>query len=722
VTSPWELNVKPAFLADLLALPNRRLARQVQQGVEGLRLDPRPDGHHRKKLKGHKDPVFRLRLGDYRLFYTFGDRWVRLLALRLHHRGYDDAAIGYERPAATPPPDDGAPASSASTPEEEADAGAQADPTPADPAPATTTVRPLPAPLTEELLADLAVPPEHRPALLRCADEDALLGAAVPDDVRLRVVEALFPRPVEKALQEPDLVLSGSGDLVRFAAGELSLKDFLLRLDGDQERAVDWATPGPLLVKGGPGVGKSVTLLYRVRALLEQARHAGKPPPRVLLATYTNALCRFSRHLLGRLIGPDGLRSVSIQTADRLACSVARRHGRLDEAIASEAQLRQAVAEARRQALAGEGTKAVLPPERFRDGYLLDEFAWVIEGRGLTSRQAYLDADRAGRGVRLTAKERGAVWEVYRAYRDRLGADGLVSWGQVRGRALGLVREGAYAERYDAVLVDEAQDLTPLSLGLLVGLCRTPEGACLTADANQSVYSRGFTWRHVDERLNFQGRTVLLRRNYRTTRQITTAAAALLAAGGGGDAEALAADCVLDGPRPLLRPYDDLGGLAAQAAAFLRSSALRLRAGPQAAAVLTPTQKLGKAVAAALARAGVPARYMAGGELDLDADVVKVLTLHSAKGLEFPTAVVAGLAEGVLPRSLPRATPEERKEEEEHARRLAFVGMTRAMHHLLVLYPRRCPSPFVAQLDKDLWDLGGDAAQGAPVAEAVVGR
>jgi mRNA-degrading endonuclease RelE of RelBE toxin-antitoxin system len=103
----WELNFKPAFLTDFVALPSEKVKRQVQHGVEGLLKDPRPDGHTRKKLKCHQRPVYRLRTGDYRVIYTFGQGWVRLLAVKKHHDGYDDDSIGYEEPAAVPPPDDG---------------------------------------------------------------------------------------------------------------------------------------------------------------------------------------------------------------------------------------------------------------------------------------------------------------------------------------------------------------------------------------------------------------------------------------------------------------------------------------------------------------------------------------------------------------------------------------------------------------------------------------
>src|SRR4051812_42971060 len=93
----WELTLKPTFLAELLALPSR-MARQVQQKVAWLRDDPRPDGHHKKKLKGQDRPLYRLRIGDYRLFYTFGEGWIRLLALRPRRDAYDDEDIAYEEP------------------------------------------------------------------------------------------------------------------------------------------------------------------------------------------------------------------------------------------------------------------------------------------------------------------------------------------------------------------------------------------------------------------------------------------------------------------------------------------------------------------------------------------------------------------------------------------------------------------------------------------------
>jgi DNA helicase II / ATP-dependent DNA helicase PcrA len=69
-------------------------------------------------------------------------------------------------------------------------------------------------------------------------------------------------------------------------------------------------------------------------------------------------------------------------------------------------------------------------------------------------------------------------------------------------------------------------------------------------------------------------------------------------------------------------------------------------------------------------------------ELDPDAAGVTLMTLHSAKGLEFPVVFLTGLEEGVFPHSRSMSEPEELEEE----RRLCYVGLTRARHRLFLSY------------------------------------
>ena len=101
-----------------------------------------------------------------------------------------------------------------------------------------------------------------------------------------------------------------------------------------------------------------------------------------------------------------------------------------------------------------------------------------------------------------------------------------------------------------------------------------------------------------------------------------------------------------------------------------------------------------------------------------DADAVTMITLHAAKGLEFPVVFIGGLEEGVFPHS--RALDDEKELEEE--RRLAYVGMTRAMRRLFLSHAWRratwgmgqpsVPSRFLLEIPAELM-VGPDLASGS---------
>jgi DNA helicase-2/ATP-dependent DNA helicase PcrA len=111
-----------------------------------------------------------------------------------------------------------------------------------------------------------------------------------------------------------------------------------------------------------------------------------------------------------------------------------------------------------------------------------------------------------------------------------------------------------------------------------------------------------------------------------------------------------------------------------------------------------------------------PAEFLQQIALIADADtlrddegLVTLMTLHNAKGLEFPIVFIIGCEDGVFPHS--RALDEGGLEEE---RRLAYVGITRAMRDLYITYARRrnafgansfgVRSRFIDEIPRDLTD------------------
>ncbi len=96
---------------------------------------------------------------------------------------------------------------------------------------------------------------------------------------------------------------------------------------------------------------------------------------------------------------------------------------------------------------------------------------------------------------------------------------------------------------------------------------------------------------------------------------------------------------------------------------------------------------------------------------DRTADAVVMMTIHSAKGLEFPTVFLVGMEEGIFPSMQTIVNPEEIEEE----RRLAYVALTRAKRKLYVTYAHERmifgrtqnnpKSRFISEMSKESYDF-----------------
>jgi superfamily I DNA/RNA helicase/mRNA-degrading endonuclease RelE of RelBE toxin-antitoxin system len=691
-----ELSIKASCTHEIHGL-NKETITVFWEKIDFLLKDPLPDGAHKKKLAGYDD-LYRLRVGSFRVFYSFGSDWVRLLAIRQRKEAYSkkNAAIAAETPNFTPTASTDDALDDALADEEER---SKAPPTFSFDASSSIiklSSTPLPQKLTVEWLQEIRIPEACIGQLVQCTSEEQLLACKVPDQVLQRVVENIYPKAVAEILSQPNLRVGSLVDLVRFKEGTLS--SFLLQLDVEQEKLIDWALKGPTLVRGGAGTGKSTVALYRVRALLR--RPGAKPGERVLFATYTSTLRSISEQLLQQILDPSELARVRVATCDEIARQI----------VAGRRQIGPKVADARevlREIRKGFSAPGATPSERklrtaalarLSDGYLLDEFAWVIEGRDLTTLEAYQAAARPGRSVPFGAKMREAIWALWETFRGALGEQNAETFGRWRREALQYVMQKPDAHAYDFVLIDEAQDLSPVTMRLMAHLARTPEGICFAADDKQSIYTRGFGYADVDPRLQFKGRTAILDRNYRSTAEIDRAAFSMLTPDEGQTLTASLSPH--HGPTPVLLRGVKPGEEGKWAAKFLLEMGRFLRVRPGAAAVLVPDKATGEAVAKAMTSAGLEAQYVKSDAVDLSAGAVRVLTMHSAKGLEFPSVVV-------IPRGGPAQAGGEGEEieAEQRRRRLLYVAMTRAMRGLLVMQVKGDEDPLLSQLPTDPWNV-----------------
>ncbi|MGG6295192.1 UvrD-helicase domain-containing protein [Leptolyngbya sp. AN02str] len=693
---PFEIIHKPTFTNQLLAIPKERVV-QILEKIEVLRDDPKPHGSLKKKLHGYKGDIYRLRSGDFRIIYTYGGGWVALLGVDARKDIYKGDKLVAEDTEVDV------------TPFSKLDDLLTPEKTSVPPPKPSQTENLLPVKLTEDLLDRLLIPKACFPTLLACRTFDDLLEADVPDGVRDRLFDCITAPNFDQVLSQPSFVTGTPDELLRFKEGDLL--GFLLKLNPEQEKFVTWAVnaTGPTLLKGSPGTGKSTVALYRTREILKQLQANGTRQPRILFTTYTNALVTFSEQLLQQLLGQEA-QFVEVKTADALMSSLVRQStgqpkiGTTKELLKFIQQaVPKAIATLEGNVLQQQAQRLIL--QRLQPEYLLEELTEVIDARGIETLEDYQATPRTGRSIPLNKTQRQAIWKLRHYFNELLATQGIETWAQMRNRALALLQSTPQPPLYDAVIIDEAQDLSPTILRFLIQLCRESNRFFITADANQSIYGSSFRWSDVHESLKFVGRTGILKVNHRTTQEIGEAAYSYLQEGklDEDDSDRL---YIHTGPPPAVRAVADRNSEGNLLAQFCRTAAHEFRLGLGACAILVPTEKVGKNITGQLNYLGIEAQFMTSKDLDLNSKGVKVLPLKAAKGLEFPIVAIAGFLEGAYP-TIPKGTaPEAATEILNRERRTLYVAMTRAMRALLVLVPAKKLSPLLQTFDPHLWNLG----------------
>ncbi|MFN5350678.1 MAG: DEAD/DEAH box helicase [Polaromonas sp.] len=247
----------------------------------------------------------------------------------------------------------------------------------------------------------------------------------------------------------------------------------------------------------------------------------------------------------------------------------------------------------------------------------------------------------------------------------------------------GVDRSQIPSGQYQAVMLDEGHDFAPEWLKLVTQMVDPATNSLLVLyDDAQSIYERArtkeFSFKSVG--IQAQGRTTILKINYRNTRQILHTASLVAA-------DLLTADDKDDDGIPLLKPVSC--GREGQAPVIIQLPTLRDEAFAIAdhlasahkegfawgdMAVLCADWKTMDLCASALAQRKLPHRVRKrSGDYQPGADAIQVMTMKVSKGLEFPVVALPGVGHMPAP-----------GEDEKEAARVFYVAATRATQRLLV--------------------------------------
>ena len=501
-----------------------------------------------------------------------------------------------------------------------------------------------------------------------------------------------------------------------------------------------------LSVLAGAGTGKTRVLTLRVARRIRDGSAAER---HVLVCTFSRKAADELEDRLFRL----GVGEVAAGTFHRTAWQLIRHH-RLDRGLpeltllADRRGVLARLIESPGPAATG-GRRPVRrsgAPERSRLALRLDaEIGWA-KAR-MVSPGRYEEAARgAGRRPGVPT---AVVAEWFERYQNHLRRQRALDLDDLLDVCTETIEDdprlgAAVRWRFRHVFVDEMQDVNPAQFRLLEALLGPEPDLFAVGDPHQSIYG----WNGADPTLLdrlpeiLPGTRVLrLDENHRCSPQVVAVAAAAL----GVPADRAPTSARSEGPLPVIASHETE---ADEAAWVARRAWMAHRPGTRwsSIAVLARTNAQLGPVAHALEEARVPYRFAGGelgpasdlrpesftgpgtgpagwedpgtrgwGEEDLDeerADGVVLSTFHRAKGLQWPTVFVVGVADGLVPLRTAR-----RRQDREEERRLLYVALTRAERELSISWARhgagrggdvteRHPSPWMGGVEQVLASLG----------------
>ena len=415
--------------------------------------------------------------------------------------------------------------------------------------------------------------------------------------------------------------------------------------------------PGPVLVAGSAGSGKTTIALHR----LAQGMHSAEPK-RALYLSYSRWLVEHAQGLYRDLHVALGGKTSDPQpdffTFEDFYRKLAPREFR---EYADHPTTFEGFEQRFRRSSAG--LDAALVWEELRS---ILKGACLDLGKPMLAEGEYLDLGR--KRAPLFVHERPEIFRIAKRYQEWLSVEKRSDQIDLCRQAFRELRHGR-VRQYDIVVCDETQDLTELEIHFVLSLQASPSlaGVFLGGDSQQIVNPSGFRWAEVRQaipkvtrrQISTAPQVTRLRRNFRSVRPIVDVANAVLLLRRdlfGRTDEDEAEDAVAEGPVPILVTGSDAAALE-NIAGF----------GPRCAVVVND-----------------------GAERDVlrkRLETTRVFDVLEAKGLEFDSVVlwkVAQSASDTLDRAMRRGPEIEKDAPLKHFLQHLYVAVTRARRHLAV--------------------------------------
>ncbi|MDQ3748723.1 MAG: UvrD-helicase domain-containing protein [Acidobacteriota bacterium] len=305
-----------------------------------------------------------------------------------------------------------------------------------------------------------------------------------------------------------------------------------INLDASQKRAAE-TEKCPVLVTAGPGTGKTQTLTKRISFLLEK----GIAPKRILALTFSNKAAEEMRERLAAQHAEDAAQ-IQVMTFHAFGLDILRSFwkeagldaksnllDKIDALLFLEKHLTEIDLEHYQNLVEPtQNLAAILGAiSRAKDELCSPEDYRILGEKMLVEAEENRDAE-----LKIEAEKVLETAQVYRFYQNYLDENKLLDFGDLIYRAVRLLQENESVKRevgarYDAILVDEFQDVNRACGVLLKEIAGSGEGLWAVGDLRQSIYR----WRGASPanlRLFGEdfpnGETVSLENNYRSQMEI----------------------------------------------------------------------------------------------------------------------------------------------------------------------------------------------------------